>query len=33
LDVQSTLGSGSRFICHFPLSRVQLARESQPETV
>jgi two-component system phosphate regulon sensor histidine kinase PhoR len=23
LEVQSTLGSGSRFICHFPLSRLQ----------
>jgi two-component system, OmpR family, phosphate regulon sensor histidine kinase PhoR len=33
LEVQSTLGSGSRFICHFPLSRVQLAREPHTEAV
>jgi two-component system phosphate regulon sensor histidine kinase PhoR len=33
LEVQSTLGSGSRFICHFPLSRVQLARVPQSEAV
>jgi two-component system phosphate regulon sensor histidine kinase PhoR len=26
LEIQSTLGSGSKFICHFPLSRVQLER-------
>jgi two-component system phosphate regulon sensor histidine kinase PhoR len=24
LEVQSTLGSGSRFVCHFPLARIQL---------
>ena len=30
LDIQSTLGSGSQFICHFPLSRVQLRREPAP---
>jgi two-component system phosphate regulon sensor histidine kinase PhoR len=29
LEIQSALGSGSEFICHFPLSRVQLAREPQ----
>src|SRR6201994_964075 len=33
LDVQSTLGSGSRFICHFPLSRVQLDRVPHSEAV
>src|SRR5882757_4083350 len=33
LEVQSVLGSGSRFICHFPLSRVQLARETRTEAV
>jgi two-component system phosphate regulon sensor histidine kinase PhoR len=33
LEVQSTLGSGSRFICHFPLVRVQLARLPQTEVV
>src|SRR3984885_12314633 len=31
LEVQSTLGSGSRFTCHFPLGRVQLARVPQTE--
>src|ERR1700749_1521605 len=30
LEIQSTLGQGSEFIYHFPLSRVQLARV--PET-
>jgi two-component system, OmpR family, phosphate regulon sensor histidine kinase PhoR len=30
---QSTLGSGSRFVCHFPLSRVQLARVPLTEAV
>src|ERR1700730_433224 len=29
LEIQSTLCSGSEFICHFPLSRVQLARVPQ----
>jgi len=29
LEIQSTLGSGSEFICHFPLSRVQLDRVDQ----
>ncbi len=29
LEIQSTLGSGSEFICHFPLSRVQLERVPQ----
>jgi len=33
LEVQSTLGSGSRFICHFPLSRVQLERIPASEAV
>ena len=33
LEIQSTLGSGSEFICHFPLSRVQLAREEVPAEV
>lgn len=33
LDVQSTLGSGSRFICHFPLTRVQSAPLRHSETV
>jgi two-component system phosphate regulon sensor histidine kinase PhoR len=33
LEVQSTLGSGSRFICHFPLSRVQLDRVPHSEAV
>ena len=33
LEVQSTLGSGSRFTCHFPLTRVQLERVPQTEAV
>jgi two-component system phosphate regulon sensor histidine kinase PhoR len=33
LEVQSTLGSGSKFICHFPLSRVQQIRVPQTATV
>jgi two-component system phosphate regulon sensor histidine kinase PhoR len=33
LEIQSTLGSGSEFICHFPLSRVQLARVPQAAEV
>jgi two-component system phosphate regulon sensor histidine kinase PhoR len=33
LEVQSTSGSGSRFICHFPLSRVQLDRVPHSEAV
>jgi two-component system, OmpR family, phosphate regulon sensor histidine kinase PhoR len=33
LEIESTLGTGSRFICHFPLSRVQLARVPQAATV
>jgi two-component system phosphate regulon sensor histidine kinase PhoR len=33
LDIQSTLGRGSEFICHFPLSRVQLARVPQAAEV
>jgi two-component system phosphate regulon sensor histidine kinase PhoR len=33
LEVQSTLGSGSRFTCHFPLSLVQLERVPQTEAV
>ncbi|MDB6100609.1 MAG: two-component system, OmpR family, phosphate regulon sensor histidine kinase PhoR [Gammaproteobacteria bacterium] len=33
LEIQSTLGRGSVFICHFPLSRVQLARVSQAAEV
>jgi two-component system phosphate regulon sensor histidine kinase PhoR len=33
LEVQSTLGSGSRFVCHFPLVRVRLERVPQTEVV
>jgi two-component system phosphate regulon sensor histidine kinase PhoR len=33
LEIQSTLGSGSKFICHFPLSRVQLERVPQTAAV
>jgi two-component system phosphate regulon sensor histidine kinase PhoR len=33
LEIQSTLGKGSVFICHFPLSRVQLARVPQAAEV
>jgi two-component system phosphate regulon sensor histidine kinase PhoR len=33
LEIQSTLGSGSEFICHFPLSRVQLERVPQTAAV
>jgi two-component system phosphate regulon sensor histidine kinase PhoR len=33
LEVQSTLGSGSRFTCHFPLARVRLERVPQTEAV
>jgi two-component system phosphate regulon sensor histidine kinase PhoR len=33
LEIQSTLGRGSVFICHFPLSRVQLARVPQAAEV
>src|SRR5258708_1897686 len=33
LEVQSTLGSRSRFTCHFPLTRVQLERVPQTEAV
>jgi two-component system phosphate regulon sensor histidine kinase PhoR len=33
LEVQSTLGSGSKFICHFPLARVQQIRVSQTAAV
>jgi signal transduction histidine kinase len=33
LEIQSTLGSGSEFICHFPLGRVQLARVTQAAEV
>jgi two-component system phosphate regulon sensor histidine kinase PhoR len=33
LEIQSTLGKGSEFICHFPLSRVQLARVPQAAEV
>jgi two-component system, OmpR family, phosphate regulon sensor histidine kinase PhoR len=33
LEIQSTLGSGSEFICHFPLGRVQLARVPQAAEV
>jgi two-component system phosphate regulon sensor histidine kinase PhoR len=33
LEVQSTLGSGSRFVCHFPLARVRLERVPQTEAV
>jgi two-component system phosphate regulon sensor histidine kinase PhoR len=33
LEIQSTLGSGSRFICHFPLSRVRLERVPQAAAV
>jgi two-component system, OmpR family, phosphate regulon sensor histidine kinase PhoR len=33
LDVQSTLGSGSQFICHFPPTRLQRARATQTAAV
>jgi two-component system, OmpR family, phosphate regulon sensor histidine kinase PhoR len=33
LEIQSTLGSGSKFICPFPLRRVQLARVPQAAEV
>ena len=33
LEVQSTLGSGSRFVCHFPPKRVQPARAVVAATV
>ncbi len=33
LEVHSTLGSGSRFTCHFPASRVQQARVPQSAAV
>ncbi len=33
LEIQSALGSGSKFICHFPPSRVQLQRLPQPAEV
>jgi two-component system phosphate regulon sensor histidine kinase PhoR len=33
LEIQSTLGRGSVFICHFPLGRVQLARVPQAAEV
>jgi two-component system phosphate regulon sensor histidine kinase PhoR len=33
LDVQSTLGQGSKFICHFPPSRVQQLRAPQTAAV
>jgi len=33
LEIHSTLGKGSEFICHFPLSRVQLARVPQAAEV
>jgi two-component system, OmpR family, phosphate regulon sensor histidine kinase PhoR len=33
LEIESALGRGSVFICHFPLSRVQLARASQAAEV
>ena len=33
LEVQSTLGSGSRFVCHFPPERVQPARAVVAATV
>src|SRR5207237_925686 len=33
LEVQSTLGSGSRFVCHFPPARVQPARAVVAATV
>jgi two-component system phosphate regulon sensor histidine kinase PhoR len=33
LEVQSTLGSGSKFICHFPLVRVQQMPVQQAATV
>jgi len=33
LEVQSTLGSGSTFICHFPLTRVQAASPAESAAV
>jgi len=32
LDVQSTLGAGSTFTCHFPAERIVMAREPNAAT-